>query len=186
MKRALLLLLLGLAGLSASAQRVAVQTNVLDWAALGTVNAELNVAVARHFSVMAGGRYNPWSFTGHNPECTIMNQHTTAYAGVRYWPWYVHSGWWFAAKGQWQEYANTGIWRAALKEGKGGLGGGLSLGYTYMLAKHFNLEFGAGMWVVHYKEHHFYDSPAKLSVRKEGPATFVYPDFLSVSFAYVF
>ncbi len=186
MKRILLLAVFALAGLSASAQRVSVQTNILDWAALGTINGEMNVAVSRHISLFAGGRYNPWTFTQEKPACTIQNQQRTAYAGMRYWPWYVHSGWWFALKGQWQEYTNTGIWRAALKEGRGGLGGGLSLGYTYMLTKHLNLDFGLGAWVVHYKEYNFYDSPAKLSVRHEGPATLFYPDFLSVSLSYVF
>ena len=186
MKRLFVSVVLVFACFSAGAQRVSVQTNALDILALGTLNGEVNVAVARHISLFAGGRYNPWTFTQKEPSCIIQNQQRTAYAGVRWWPWYIHSGWWFAAKGQWQEYTNTGIWRAALKEGRGGLGGGLSLGYTYMLSKHFNIECGAGAWVVHYKEYNFYDSPAKLSSRHTGPATLFYPDFLSVSFVYVF
>jgi hypothetical protein len=116
----------------------------------------------------------------------VLNQQQTAYLGVRYWTWYVNSGLWFAAKALYQNYTNTGIWRAALKEGLNGWGGGLSLGYTYMLSRHFNLEAGLGGWIVHYGSYNYYDSPRKGQVRHEGPATLVYPDFISLSIVYVF
>ena len=67
-----------------------------------------------------------------------------------------------------------------------GTGGGLSGGYTYLLSKHLNLEAGAGAWVVHYGDYNFYESPRKLKVRHEGPATLVYPDFVSLSIVLVF
>ena len=186
MKRYLLISVILLASLGASAQKVSIQTNLLEWAALGTANLEAGVAVARHFSIFAGGRYNPWSFQTENPTAQVLNQQQTAYLGVRYWTWYVNSGLWFAAKGQYQEYTNTGIWRAALKEGRNGWGGGLSGGYTYLLTKHLNLEAGIGAWVVHYDAYNYYDSPRKMKVRHEGPATLVYPDFVSLSLVLVF
>lgn len=186
MKRLLLIAAILLAPVIAGAQKVSIQTNVLDWAALGTANLEAGVAVARHFSVFAGGRYNNWSFETENPYAELLNQQQTAYVGVRYWTWYVNSGLWFSAKGQYQNYTNTGIWRAALQEGRNGWGGGLGVGYTYLLTKHLNLEFGAGGWVVHYGEYNFYDSPKKYRVRHEGPATKIYPDFLSLSLVLVF
>ena len=87
MKKFLLVGLLGLLlPLTCAAQKWTVQTNFLDWAALGTVNAEVGMSVSQHFSLMAGGRYNPWDFHSHNPEALIRNRQETVYLGVRYWP----------------------------------------------------------------------------------------------------
>ena len=186
--RKLLILVLALAlPLGASAQKWSVQTNLLDWAALGTINAEAGMSLSQHFSLMAGARYNPWEFTSHDPEALIRNQQQIGYLGLRYWTWYVNSGFWMAVKAQYMNsFSNTGIWRAALKEGGKGIGGGLSLGYTFMLAKHFNLEIGAGAWAGVLQDYHFYSSPAKWVVREEGRKTFIYPDQVSLSLVYVF
>jgi len=188
MKRLLLIGVLGvILPLTCSAQIWSVQTNVLDWAALGTANAEIGLSVSQHFSLVAGGRYNPWEFQTHDPEAIVRNQQQSAYLGVRYWPWYVNSGFWVAAKAQYMwSFSNTGIWRAALKEGRGGIGGGLSAGYTFMLSKHFNFEVAAGGWAGVFKEYGFYSSPEKYVVREEGRKKFIYPDQLSLSFVYVF
>ena len=188
MKRLLLIGVLGLIlPLAASAQIWTVQTNVLDWAALGTANIELGASVSQHFSLFAGGRYNPWEFQDEKNNIPVMNQQQTAYLGFRYWPWYVNSGWWIAFKGQYMfSFSNTGIWRAALREGKNGYGGGLSAGYTFMLSKHFNLELGAGAWAGVFQEYGFYGSTKKYDVREEGRKTFIFPDQVSLSFVYVF
>ena len=170
-----------------SAQLWSIQTNVLDWAALGTINAEVGLSLSQHFSLVAGGRYNPWEFTTHNPEAIVRNQQKAVYLGFRYWPWYVNSGFWIAAKAQYMpSFSNTGIWRAALKEGKNGIGGALSAGYTFMLSKHFNLEAGIGGWAGVFQEYGFYSSPQKTFVREEGRKSFIYPDQISLSLVYVF
>ena len=83
-------------------------------------------------------------------------------------------------------FANTGIWRPALEEGSNGIGGALSLGYTFMLSKHFNLELGAGAWAGVFKEYGVWNSPNKFYVREEGRKTFILPDQVSLSFVYVF
>lgn len=44
------------------AQQWAVGTNGADWLLFGTVNANGSVAVARHITVNAEARYNPWTF----------------------------------------------------------------------------------------------------------------------------
>ena len=188
MKRLLLIGVLGLIlPLTCGAQIWTVQTNVVDWAALGTVNAEVGVSLSQHFSLVAGGRYNPWEFHDDKFDVPVQFQQQTAYLGVRYWPWYVNSGFWIAAKAQYMHsFSNTGIWRAALKEGRNGFGGGLSAGYTFMLSKHFNLELGVGGWAGVFKEYGFYSSPEKNFVREEGRKKFIYPDQVSLSFVYVF
>ena len=172
--------------LPVSAQKWSVQTNLLDYLALGTLNAEVGMSVSQHFSIFAGGRFNPWEFKAGDPEVIVRNQQQTAYLGMRYWTWYVNSGFWAGIKAQYLNFSNTGIWREALKEGKGGIGGGLSLGYTYRLGKHVNLEASAGAWAGKFREYHFYSSPAKQYVREEGPKAVIYPDNLAISIVYVF
>ena len=188
MKRLLIIGILGLLfPLAGSAQIWTVQTNVLDWAALGTVNAEAGVSLSQHFSLVAGGRYNPWEFRDDTYDIFVRNQQQAVYLGFRYWPWYVNSGFWIAAKAQYMpSFSNTGIWRAALKEGKNGIGGALAAGYTFMLSKHFNLEAGIGGWAGVFQEYGFYSSPQKTYVREEGRKSFIYPDQISLSLVYVF
>ena len=109
MKRSLLIWILGLfLPLTCAGQIWTVQTNVLDWAALGTANAEIGMSVSQHFSLVIGGRYNPWEFTDSKYNIPIRNQQQTAYLGVRFWPWYVNSGFWISAKAQYMfSFSNT-------------------------------------------------------------------------------
>jgi hypothetical protein len=46
--------------------RVALSTDVVDWANFGTMNLEAGVSVHRHFSIQAGAKFNPWEFKTHN------------------------------------------------------------------------------------------------------------------------
>jgi len=189
MKRLLLIGVLGLIfPLVGSAQIWTVQTNVLDWAALGTVNAEVGVSLSQHFSFVAGGRYNPWEFKDTTHDIFVRNQQQVVYMGFRYWPWYVNSGFWITAKAQYvPSFCVTGLWSKALFEGKNGIGGALSAGYTFMLSKHVNLEAGIGGWAGVFQEYGAYNSQAnKNYVREEGRKKFIYPDQLSLSLVYVF
>ena len=93
--------------LSANAQNVSVSTNAMDYANFGTLNLEASAAVARHWSVNAGVRYNPWTF-GEGSEA-VQNRTRTVSAGFRWWPWNVYSGWWLGGRAQWEEYNRGGI-----------------------------------------------------------------------------
>ena len=44
------------------AQNVALSTNLAGYAFLGTMNVEASYALAQHWSVNAGMRYNPFTF----------------------------------------------------------------------------------------------------------------------------
>ncbi len=177
-------LLIAVKAPSVSAQNVAVSTNALDWLNYGTVNLNVGMDVSRHFSVEAGARYNPWSFN-RKSGLSVWNRQVTAFAGVRYWPWYIFSGWWIAARCQYSDFSNTGVWRYALDEGKA-LGASLSFGYTLMLSRHFNMEFGAGVWGGQLLEHSLYHCPRCMKVRESGPRAFIKLDNISVSVMYVF
>lgn len=164
---------------------IALSTDVVDWANLGTINLEAGVGFSRHMSFTAGAKYNPWSFKTQKVGLQLYNKQTTAYVGLRYWPWYVFSGWWIGAQAQYTQYAETGIWRHALDTGAA-VGGGLSLGYTLMLHEKLNLEFGAGAWAGRRYVHTLYCCPDCMDVRESGPSNFIALNDISVALMYVF
>lgn len=194
MKRRFLTILILLTALTSSFQlmsqekrktRVALSTDVVDWANFATINLEAGVSVHQHFSIQAGAKYNPWEFKTRNLGLQLYNKQTTAYAGFRYWPWYVFSGWWVGAQVQYTDYAETGVWRHALDTGAA-VGGGLSFGYTLMLHEKFNLEFGAGVWAGRRFEHNLYCCPDCMRIRECGPGNFVALNDISIALMYVF
>lgn len=179
----LVALLAGMASGSAWAQRVAVSTNVAQWAALGTINAEMDISVSQHLSIFGGGRVNPWTF--EHPESVTYLHQNTVFAGVKYWPWHVYSGWWVAAKAQYSNFEETGLWRPALQDATA-IGAGLSFGYNLMLSEHFNVDFGLGAWAGSYSDYTLYCCPNCMDIRDSGPRSFVKPDDLRISLMYVF
>lgn len=135
-----------------SAQNVTLSTNLLDWANVGTANAEVSIALSQHVSASAAVRFNPWDY-GSVENCTaFQNKARTASLGVRYWPWTSFSSWWAGARMQVEEY-NRGGWifstrqngRRATEEGVA-FGLGFSAGYQYMISKHLNIDLGLGLW----------------------------------------
>lgn len=169
---------------TSDAQKISLETNIVEWANLGTVNLECGVSVSRHFSVIAGTKYNPWTFN-KTDGYPMYNQQTTGYAGVRYWPWYVFSGWWIGAKGQYRNYSKTGIWRPSLETGSI-IGAGLSFGYTLMLHKSLNIEFGAGCFAGRQIKYTLYECPKCMDVRDIGPRNYIGLDDVSISLMYLF
>ena len=166
---------------NARAQKFSIQTNLVDWAMLGTFNAEAGISFSQHFSLVAGARFNPWSFERANAMPLSMKQ-TTGYIGFRYWPWYVNSGFWAGGKVQFQEFHLSGLFGKTI-DATGGRGIGLSLGYTFMLDESLNLELGAGAWMGRFSGWSETPEPEQPSI---GRALFILPDALSVSIVYVF
>lgn len=173
-----------LAVTDSAAQKVSVSTNMLDYACLGTMNADVSVSVARKWSLTAGARYNPFTFRKSDPERQFQYRQQSYSLGARFWPWYTMSGWWFASKVRWQEYNRGGILSPVTEEGDR-YGMGLYAGYTYMLSPHFNLEFGAGLWsgVSYFRS---YSCQVCGITINSGRKIFLLPDDLSISIAYVF
>lgn len=179
----------------ADAQQMSISTNAVEWLNLGTVNGEFGVSIAQHFSIHAGARYNNWSFRKGSPEDRFsdplgegerqfQNLKQAYSLSVRYWPWYVYSGWWFYLRGQYMEYNRGGIFNHTSEEGDA-YGAGIGAGYTYMLNKHFNLDFGAGLWGGQ-KNYRLYRCTNCGSVMDEGKKLFFLPDDVFVSIIYVF
>ena len=168
--------------LSANAQNVSVSTNAMDYANFGTLNLEASAAVARHWSVNAGVRYNPWTF-GEGSEA-VQNRTRTVSAGFRWWPWNVYSGWWLGGRAQWEEYNRGGIRTPETEEGDA-WGAALSGGYSLMLHQNINLDFGIGLWGG-YKRYMVYRCPTCGKVQEQGSKVFVMPSDLMVSLMFTF
>ena len=165
-----------------SAKRFSVSTDLLGYAALGTMNLDVSYALSRRWSLTAGVRYNPFSFSSDNEQFQLRQQ---SYAiGARLWPWHIWSGWWFASKLRYQEYNIGGIFSPETEEGDR-LGAGLYAGYTYMVSSHFNLEFGLGFWAGADKYRRYSCPECGITV-DEGDRGFILPDDVMVSLVYVF
>ncbi len=170
--------------LDAKAQKASVATDLVGYMNLVTMNMEASLPVARHWSVNAAVRYNPFEFNLGRDKENARNKQQAYAAGVRWWPWNVYSGWWLAGKVQYQEYNSGGILSAKTYEGDR-FGTGFSGGYSYMLGKHFNLDFGLGFWggIDKYVK---YSCPVCGVSEDSGSKFFILPSDVMVALSYVF
>lgn len=184
MKKCLIVVLVSIASLPSYAQKLSFSTNLLDYACLGTLNADVSYSVSRRWSIMAGVRYNPFTFREDKPQDQFQLRQQSYAAGARLWPWHTMSGWWFAGKLRYQEYNYGGIFSSESEEGDR-FGAGLYSGYTYMLTRHLNLEFGAGLWsgISFYRRYSCQKCGRTIG---HGRKYFLLPDDLMISVAYVF
>jgi len=165
------------------AQKWEISTNILEYANLGTFNLEGGYALAQHWSIHLGARYNPFSY-GTEEKGYFQNKKQSYAAGVRWWAWHTWSGFWLAGKAQYLEYNSGGIFTSKTEEGDA-VGGSLSLGYTYMVTPRLNLDFGAGIWAGK-KYYTSYSCPRCGITTGKGSKTFVMPNDFLVSLSYVF
>lgn len=169
---------------ASAAQEVSISTNAVDYANLGTLNVEASYALARHWCMTAGLKYNPFTWRADNESGIMQNRQAVYAAGVRYWPWHVYSGWWMAAKGQYQLYNIGGISSLETQEGDR-FGAGVAAGYSYMLHKHLNLELGVGAWGG-LDRFTLYSCPRCGRVVREGDDFFFMLNDVLLSVTYVF
>lgn len=167
-----------------AAQKASVSTNLLDYLCLGTLNVDASYSVSQHWSVTAGARYNPFTFHKGDADRQFQYRQQSYSLGVRAWLWHSFSGWWFPGKLRYQEYNQGGIFKRVTEEGdRAGLS--LSAGYTHMISRHFNVEFGLGLWggTAWYRK---YSCPVCGLTIEDGMKWFILPDDLMISIAYVF
>lgn len=167
-----------------SAQKLSLSTNLIDYACLGTLNAETSCTIARHWSLTAGVRFNPFTFHKGDPVRQFQYRQQSYALGARYWPWHSFSGWWISGKVRYQEYNWGGIFSRETEEGDK-IGLGISAGYTYMISSHFNVEFGLGAWGgrAWFQK---YSCPVCGPTVDNGRKWFLFPDDIMISLAYVF
>lgn len=173
-----------LPSLKSGAQTVSLSTNLLDYACLGTLNADVSYSLSRRWSVTAGARYNPFTFRKGDPDKQFQLRQQSYSLGARLWPWHTWSGWWFAGKLRYQEYNSGGIRSLETREGDR-FGAGLYAGYTYMLTSNLNIEFGLGLWSG-LDVYRCYSCPVCGVTLESGKTHFILPDDIMISLAYVF
>lgn len=183
-RRLLIILALLLSMPRLNAQKLQLETNAIDWMTFGTINAQVDLAVARNWSVGLGGRYNPFVFEKEGGASQMQFKQRSVAANLRWWPWHVYSGWWVSGRAQWQEYNIGGIVSPATEEGQR-YGGGLSAGYSYMITTHINLDMGIGFWGG-MKRYTVYSCPKCGARVKEGVGGFILPNDVVIALSYVF
>ena len=161
-------------GFNASAQRFSVGTNAVDWLSLGTINAEASVAVSQRVSFHVGAELNPWTYAAGDQKKQFELRQNSYWAGARWWPWHVYSGWWFGADARYSIYNLGGVIKRETEEGDA-YGGGLYGGYSIMLNETWNLDLGAGLWGG-YKKYVKYACPLCGVKVDEGEKVFFLPD----------
>ena len=160
---------------SAKAQRFTIGTNAFDWASLGTANIEAGIAVSQNVSLHVGAEINPWTFGEKgNGDKQFQARQISYWAGGRWWPWHVYSGWWVAGEGRYSIYNIGGIFEKNTEEGRA-YGGGVYGGYSIMLNAWLNLDFGVGVWGG-YKTYTRYACPSCGVIVDEGSKGFAVPD----------
>ena len=168
---------------AARAQEAAVSTNVADYADLGTMNMGMSYALARHWTVDAVVKYNPFSYRMPD-EAVVQRKQRLFGAGARFWPWHVYSGWWLSGRAQWQEFSQSLLRESIATEGDR-VGAALAAGYSYMLSKHFNLEVGAGVWAG-YTAYTQYACPRCGRIIGRGREGFILPSDVILALSYIF
>lgn len=166
------------------AQKFAISTNIVDWGFLGTMNIEADYAVHRHVSLNADVRINPWVFRKGDEQKQFQNKMQTYAVGVRWWPWYIYSGFWAGAKLQYMEYDCGGIFKRFNEKGDA-YGLGLSLGYMFIISPEFNINLGLGGWGG-YRKYKRYEWTCCGPEIESGNKMFFWPNELLLSFVYVF
>lgn len=171
-----------MAGTAAFGQKFSVGTNIAGYANLGTLNLEVEYAVARQWTVSAGVKYNPFSFESEGVE--FQNRQQLYAVGAKFWPWHIYSGWWIAGKVQYQEYNSGGILSERTEEGDR-LGAGFTAGYTYMLHPKVNLQIGVGFWGG-VSKYTVYTCPTCGITEDKGVKGFFLPNDVIIGISYVF
>ena len=193
---------------TASAQQWAVAVNAADMVSLGTISAEGSVSVGQHATINAVAKVNPWTFNKNRPE-QFQNRQQTYSIGARWWPWNVYSGWWMAGRAQYQQYNRGGLRVLEVMNGmpdqvrhdemlnqvqhvKPGMteegdayGISIGAGYSLMLGKHVNIDFGLEVWGGR-TIYTVYACPTCGKVTESGKKWFFLPNDLVLSFQWVF
>lgn len=134
---------------------LAVKTNIVGWAAMGTANLAGEIGLGRHTTLEVAGQVNRWNLNG-----TVANNkkmvHWSVKPEFRYWLCECFNGHFFGVHAFYSQYNVGGYdipmlfekeWRY---EGDA-YGVGLNYGYHLPLAKRWGLEFNVGVGMAQLK-----------------------------------
>lgn len=185
---------------SLNAQEVAIKNNLLYDATL-TPNLGLEMTTGKRQSIQVVYGLNTWSFNGKSPETKSQAKHWVVMPEYRWWTCTALNGLFFGVHAMGGEFnagnlnmPQTGVFfkgenlmknvKDSRYEGKF-LGGGFTIGYQYILSKHWNFELEAGVGY----NHVWYDKyPCSVCSKKlgTGNTNYVGVTKLGASFMYIF
>ena len=169
--------------ITASGQKLSLSTNFLEWANFATLNVEVGYGFTNKLSADLHIRYNPWQF--HNEGKGYMQNRLQSYSvGVKYWPWYIYSGWFVGSSFQYSQYNRGGILSPLTREGDA-VGVSLSGGYAYMINSRLNLLFGVSFWPG-YEYYRLYSCPKCGDIIEESSALFFRLNEVMLQLTYIF
>lgn len=181
-------LVLGLAQTAAlRAQEVGVKTNLL-YDATTTPNIGIEVALGRKTTAQLFYGLNPWKFSS-----TEQLRHWLLMPELRWWTCQKFNGHFWGIHALGGEFNMSGVklpfgaWPELENHRYEGwyAGGGLTYGYQWLLAKHWNLEASLGLGYVHV-HYNKYDCATCGEHKKEGNKNYVGPTKAAVSLIYLF
>ncbi len=186
-KKTFVLLLLILGSLHIQAQNIAINNN-LFFDAIGSISAGLEIPTSKKTSFEAYGSFRPWK----RGDISV-HKHWTAQAQYRYYTCQVMNGFFvgpYIHGGQFN-FGNETLPFNLLK-GLGEnryegwfAGGGIGIGYEYVLAKHWSLgaEIGAGYTHIRYKK---YDCEVCAAKKENDKYNYFGINRIGLSIIYVF
>lgn len=164
-------------------QNMGIATNIIGYANFLTLNAEASFKIKERLSIHAGVKYNPFTFN-KGEENQMQNRSSILQVGMRYWTWHANSGW-FAGGGAEFGYFNYG--GIISKETHEGWRAGMNItaGYSLMLSRHFNFEFGVGLFTG-YRDSKRYACPRCGETLGNDKKIYVAPNNLLAQMVYLF
>ncbi len=177
-----LLLVFATPTLHGAENRVSIGTNTLGYLNFLTPNINIGMSLNRHWSLHLEGRYN--AIDRNISSRPFQNKQLTGSLNARYWSWYVYSGWFYSFGIQYSRYNHGGILSPLTEEGDA-IGAGIQAGYSLMLTKSINMEFGLGGWGG-WKKYKTYISPRCGKLVGESRKLFLMPNNINISIVYTF
>lgn len=134
--------------------RLALSSNLFDWGYFLTPNISVQMAVGRHWTIIAEGKYNNWSFNDESIDNRMRQARQEYSAGFRWWGWYTYTGWWAGSRIMYREYSgnrvlihNISDWgNRFIKEEGDAFGLVLSGGYSFQITRWLDIDLGLGIW----------------------------------------
>ena len=180
------------AGMFASAQKVALKTNLL-YDATATVNAGIEIGLAPRWTLDISGNFNDWTMS-HNRKW----KHWLVQPEARYWFCERFSGHFIGIQAHGGEY-NFGNLKNGIKflgsdfskltdnRYQGWyVGGGLSYGYAWILGKHWNLEAELGIGYIYTRFDKYPCAECGEKIEEDASHHYFGPTKLALSIVYLF
>ena len=167
-------------GAELRAQKVALSTNIADYVNLFTLNGTVSCAASQKMTLELSARYNPFVYERSASDRQFQNKRISVYAGTRYWPWHVYSGWFVSGYVNFTRFNTGGLFSQKTYEGDS-FGGG----YALMLSPRFNMDFALSL-MAGYGKYRRYSCPSCGSVEAVKKQVFIAADNIIVQLSYLF